>query len=71
MKLKISELLAQITVLEDELRMALREQESRFSYRIKGKRVEFESTVRIAHQKLKQRAVSNPKCNTLMFNCGP
>lgn len=54
MKLKISELLAQITVLEDELRMALREQESRFSYRIKGKRVEFESTVRIAHQKLKQ-----------------
>lgn len=54
MKLKISELLAQITVLEDELRIALREQESKLSYRIKGKRVEFETTVRIAHQKLKQ-----------------
>jgi hypothetical protein len=50
----ISEILAQITALEDELRTALREQEVHLFYQIKGKRVEFEATVRDAHRKLKR-----------------
>ena len=55
MKPTIAQLLAQITVLEDELRTALREQETHLFYQIKGKRVEFEDTIRQTHRKLKRR----------------
>lgn len=50
---RISELLAQITVLEDELRSALHEREQHVAYQIHGKRVEFEQSVRQAHQRLR------------------
>lgn len=50
---RIRSLLAQITALEDDLRAALREQETHILYRISGKRVEFESAIRESHRKLK------------------
>jgi hypothetical protein len=50
---KIRHILGQITVLEDELRESLHEQEHTFFYQIKGKRVEFERTVKDAHLQLK------------------
>ena len=51
---RIRHILAQITALEDELRTALHEQESRMFFQIKGKRIEFEGSVRKAHLKLKK-----------------
>jgi hypothetical protein len=51
---KISHLLAQMAALEDELRTAVHEQESRMFFSIKGKRVEFERSVKDAHYKLKK-----------------
>jgi hypothetical protein len=51
---KITQLLAQMAALEDELRTAVHEQESRMFFTIKGKRVEFERTVKEAHYKLKK-----------------
>ena len=50
---KISQLMANIAVLEDDLRSAIHEQESKMFFEIKGKRVEFESAVKAAHKKLK------------------
>lgn len=50
---RISELLAQISALEDELRSALQAREQQVAYRIRGKRVEFEQSVRQAHQRLR------------------
>ena len=50
---RIAHLLAQITALEDELRTAVHEQEGRMFFQIKGRRVEFERSVRDAHRKLK------------------
>ncbi len=50
---KITSLLAQMAALEDELRTAVHDQESRMFFQIKGKRVEFERSVREAHRKLK------------------
>jgi hypothetical protein len=50
----ISQLLAQMAALEDELRTAVHDQESRMFFQIKGKRVEFERSVRDAHRKLKK-----------------
>lgn len=50
----ITRILAQMATLEDELRTAVHEQESRMFFQIKGKRIEFESTVRAAHRKLKK-----------------
>lgn len=54
MATRISELLSSITALEDELRTALREQETHLFYQIKGKRVEFEGAIRESHRKLKR-----------------
>ncbi|MEN6587141.1 MAG: hypothetical protein ABFE02_13970 [Sulfuricella sp.] len=51
---KIRHILSQITVLEDELRASLQEQEGRLRYQIEGKRVEFEHVVKDAHLKLKR-----------------
>jgi len=50
----IRRILNQITVLEDELRASLQEQEGRLRYRIEGRRVEFEHAVKDAHVKLKR-----------------
>jgi hypothetical protein len=45
--------MAQITALEDDLRTALHEQESSVLFQIKGKRIEFEQSVKQAHRRLK------------------
>lgn len=50
---RIRRILNQITSLEDELRAALHEQETRFLYQIEGKRVEFERSIRETHLQLK------------------
>ena len=50
----IAKILAQMAALEDELRTAVNEQESKMFFVIKGKRVEFESSVKAAHRKLKK-----------------
>lgn len=50
----ISQLIAQIAALEDELRTALHMQESRIFFELKGKRVEFELSVKAAHRALKK-----------------
>lgn len=50
---RIRDLLARITSLEDELRTALREQETHLFFHFKGKRIEFETTIRQTHRKLK------------------
>jgi hypothetical protein len=51
---RISQLMAQMAALEDELLTAVHEQESRIFFQIKGKRVEFEKSVKTAHRKLKK-----------------
>jgi len=51
---RIRHLLAQMTAIEDELRVALLEQESSVLYQIKGKRIEFEQSVKQAHSRLKK-----------------
>jgi len=54
MDTRIRDLLGQIASLQDELRTALHERESRIEFTIKGKRVEFERGVRQAHRRLKR-----------------
>lgn len=51
---RIRQLLNQITALEDELRSVLGEQQSSIFFQIKGKRVEFEQSIKQAHLKLKK-----------------
>ncbi len=50
---RINEILVQMAALEADLRTAVHEQESRMFFQIKGKRIEFERSVRDAHRKLK------------------
>jgi len=50
----IRQLLDQMTTLEDELRTALHEQQMPMYFQIKGKRVEFEKSIRQAHRRLKK-----------------
>jgi hypothetical protein len=50
---RIHRLLSQITALEDELRAALHEQETRIHFRIVGKHVEFQKSIRDLHRQLK------------------
>jgi hypothetical protein len=50
---QIKELLAQMAALEAQLRDAVHDQENRMFFQIKGKRVEFERSVRDAHRQLK------------------
>lgn len=49
----VREILDQISKLEDDLRIALKEQQSTISFQIKGKRVEFEKTIKETHKRLK------------------
>ena len=51
---RIQQLLNQMTALEDELRTALSEQQSTIFFQIKGKRVEFEKSIKQTHRKLKK-----------------
>lgn len=50
---RIQHLLDQMAALEEDLRVALQEQESSVLFQIEGKRVEFEQTIRQAHRRLK------------------
>ena len=50
---RIRRLLAQLAAAEDELNAALHEQESSLTFRITGKRIEFEHSIRQAHLKVK------------------
>lgn len=50
---RIRNLLNQMNALEDEMRTALHEQETKMFFEIKGRRVEFERAVTLAHRKLK------------------
>ncbi len=51
---QISQILAKMAALENDLRGAVQEQEGKMFFQIKGRRVEFERTVKAAHRKLKQ-----------------
>ena len=51
---KITLILAQMAALEDDLRTAVHEQETKIFFQIRGKRVQFEQSVKAAHRKLKQ-----------------
>ena len=51
---QIAGLLEKMAALERELQTAVHSQESKMFFQIKGKRVEFESTVLAAHRKLKK-----------------
>ena len=48
---RINGILLQMATLEDELRTAVHDQESRMFFQIKGKRIEFERSVKEAHRK--------------------
>ena len=49
----IKNIVDKIHALEEELRTVLEEQQTEFSYKIAGKRIEFEKSIREAHKKLK------------------
>lgn len=50
---RIRHLLDQMAALEEDMRVALQEQEADVLFEIKGKRVEFEQSIREAHRRLK------------------
>jgi len=50
---QIKKIVDKIHALEEEMRAILYEQQSQFSYKIAGKRVEFEKSIREVHEKLK------------------
>lgn len=51
---RIRALLNQITALENDLQTALQEQQTSMFFQIKGKRIEFEGSIRQAHLRLKK-----------------
>lgn len=51
---RIRELLTQINALEGELAHTLHENEQRLFYQFKGKRIEFEDSIRATHRRLKR-----------------
>ena len=53
MNANIKNIVDKIHALEEELRTLLEEQQTEFSYKIAGKRIEFEKSIREAHKKLK------------------
>jgi len=50
---RIRHLMDQMSSIEEDLRVALQEQEANALFQIKGKRIEFEESIRQAHRKLK------------------
>ena len=51
---QISQILGRMAALEDELRSAVQSQERKMFFEIRGRRVEFETSVKAAHRKLKK-----------------
>lgn len=51
---RIHSILAQISALEDELHTAIAQQQTSIFFQIKGKRVEFERSVRHMHKRMKK-----------------
>jgi hypothetical protein len=51
---RVRQILDQIKALEDEMQSEINEQSSRFFYRIQGKRIEFERTIKETHRSLKK-----------------
>lgn len=51
---RIQQLLDQMAVLEDDLRTALSEQPTTILFQIKGKRVEFEQSIKETHRRIKR-----------------
>ena len=51
---RITQILAQMAALEDDLRHAVLDQESKMFFQVKGKRIEFERSIKAAHRKLKK-----------------
>jgi hypothetical protein len=49
----VQELLSQIRELEDELRIAIQEQEAKISYQIEGSKVRFDQAVKSAHKRIR------------------
>jgi hypothetical protein len=54
---RIRNLLAQIEALDEQLKNAIREQESNILFRINGKKVEFDENIRQAHRKARRRII--------------
>ena len=50
---RMRQLLMQMAALEEELRVSVQEQESSMLFQIKGKRIEFEHSIKQAHRQLK------------------
>jgi len=50
---RIQQILNQITELEEDLRIALNEQQTSMFFQIKGKRIEFEQSIKETHKRLK------------------
>jgi hypothetical protein len=50
---KITQLLSKMEAIEKELNEVIHQQEIQFNYKFKGKKVEFESSIKEAHKKLK------------------
>ena len=50
---RIQQILNQITELEDDLRIAMNEQQTSMFFQIKGKRIEFEQSIKETHKRLK------------------
>jgi hypothetical protein len=53
MNIRVSQILEQISVLEDELHEAVAQQEGRLRYRLEGKRIVFEQAIKNAHLKVR------------------
>jgi hypothetical protein len=51
---RIKQILDQISTLEDELHTAINEQQTSMFFQIKGKRIEFEKSIKQTHRKLKR-----------------
>jgi len=51
---RVQEILQQIRELNDELREHLREQQEKTYYQLKGKRIEFEATIKANHKRIKE-----------------
>lgn len=51
---RIQQLLEQMSALEEDLRTAINEQQSTMFFQIKGKRVEFEQSIKETHRRLKR-----------------
>jgi hypothetical protein len=71
---RIRQILEQINALEDELRTQLHEKESQWLYKIRGRRIEFESGIREMHRRLKMgvfRWLATARPQNYQLTCFP